>query len=137
MRTDAGLGAPPHGHWRFSTRAHPACLQSGMLDTLRFISLAVLCTALPALAQTSTAPADAPARLAPESRVQRIQHEDALSRIDELRVGGQTRSIDVQPKNGAPAYQIAPENTNGSPADNAGGTRTGSAGKSSWRLLSF
>lgn len=107
-----------------------------MLDTLRFISLAVLCTALPALAQTVAPPADAAPGPAIEPRVQRIQHEDALARIDELRVGGQTRRIDVQPKNGAPAYQIAPENGGGSPADNTG-TRTGSAGKSSWRLLSF
>lgn len=104
--------------------------------TFRLLALVPFCVALQAGAQTPAAPADAPAPLPPGPRVERIQHEDALSRIDELRVGGHTRSIEVQPKNGAPAYQIAPENMSGSPSDSAG-QRSGSAGKSSWRILSF
>ncbi len=41
-------------------------------------------------------------------RVQRIVVEDAGSRVDELRVGGQTQSITVQPKTGAamPSYEV-------------------------------
>lgn len=41
-------------------------------------------------------------------RVQRIVVEDAGSRVDELRVGGQTQSITVQPKTGTPlpAYEV-------------------------------
>lgn len=65
--------------------------------------------------------------------MERIRHEDALSRIDELKVGGQTRSIDVQPKNGAPAYQITP--ATGANSTNDG--QTGNSGRSRWRLLSF
>ncbi len=101
-------------------------------------SLAVLafglCTALPALAQV--APADNAPRepVSPRDRIERITHEDKLTRIDELRVGGQTQSIDVTPKNGAPAYQIQPDN--GSSSD-TGGKRTGNAGRSSWRILNF
>ncbi|AVO50242.1 hypothetical protein C6568_14045 [Melaminivora suipulveris] len=41
-------------------------------------------------------------------RVQRIVVEDAGSRVDELRVGGQTQSITVQPKTAAalPSYEV-------------------------------
>ena len=41
--------------------------------------------------------------------VERISVEDASTRIDEVRFGGQTRSITVQPKGGMPAYDIQPE----------------------------
>ena len=44
-----------------------------------------------------------------EQKVERIHHEDSGSTIDELRVGGQTRSITVQPSNkNAPAYEVKP-----------------------------
>ncbi len=41
-------------------------------------------------------------------RVQRIVVEDSGSRVDELRVGGQTQAITVQPKTGAalPSYEV-------------------------------
>lgn len=76
--------------------------------------------------------AEQPARNVDE-KIERIQHEDAGSRIDELRVGGQTRSITVQPKNGAPAYEVAP-------ARGGEDLSTGSSantGRSRWRLLNF
>ena len=43
-------------------------------------------------------------------RIERIVVEDAGSRIDELRVGGETRSITVEPKVGGklPAYEVRP-----------------------------
>ena len=93
--------------------------------------------ALPALAQTAPA-APLPAESTPlpagqEKAMERITHEDALSRIDELRVGGQTRSIAVQPKNGAPAYEVAPLPA----ADTATEGQGGSSGRSRWRVLSF
>lgn len=109
------------------------------------LTAAVLALALPALAQTANpqkpeqapsaaAPADAE-RQPPETvrPVERITHEDAYSRIDELKVGSQTRSIEVTPKNGAPAYEIAPEPG----ADNATNGAGGSSGRSRWRLISF
>jgi len=73
---------------------------------------------------SATALAQAPAALPPESappvrgeqQIERIRHEDAGSRIDELRVGGETKAITVQPKGDAPAYQLAPESNNRNPA---------------------
>ncbi|MBA4262076.1 MAG: hypothetical protein C0443_08710 [Comamonadaceae bacterium] len=90
----------------------------------------------PTRAQTN--PAAPPATSAPaaqpgDQRIERIRHEDALTRVDELRVGGLTRSITVMPKNGAPTYQIAPTPGGENPAD----ARNGSAGKSRWQLLNF
>ncbi|WP_042426824.1 hypothetical protein [Comamonas granuli] len=42
-------------------------------------------------------------------RTERIRVEDGGSRIDELRVGGQTQSITVQPKVGVlPEYEVQP-----------------------------
>ncbi|WP_374408330.1 hypothetical protein [Hydrogenophaga sp.] len=105
--------------------------------TRRLLATLALCAALPVVAQTAPGKAAEPAESQPlaagESKVmERITHEDALSRIDELRVGGQTRSIDVKPKNGAPAYEIQP--VTGADSANDG---QGSSGRSRWRILSF
>jgi hypothetical protein len=100
------------------------------------LAISALCLALPALAQNApgkVTPAEPVPLAAGEAKVmERITHEDAGSRIDELRVGGRTRSIDVQPKNGAPAYEIAPQPT----VDTANDGK-GSSGRSRWRILSF
>jgi hypothetical protein len=92
------------------------------------------CLSVSAGAQTTppaqTQPAD------PGQRVERITFEDKLTRIDELRVGGQTQRIEVTPKNGAPAYEIEPLRSTEPPSQGAGG-RTGNSGKSSWRLFNF
>ncbi len=70
-------------------------------------------------------------------KIERIRIEDQGNRIDELRVGGQTQSITVQPKNGAPAYEIPPGDnlTRSRPADN----RDGFAGRKQrvWNVLDF
>lgn len=93
--------------------------------------------ALASAAQGQTAPLEQPRQTAsPRDRIERITNEDALTRIDEVRVGGETKSIDVQPKNGAPAYQINP-GASGSATGEVGGKRTGNAGRSSWRILDF
>ncbi len=71
-------------------------------------------------------------------KIERIRHEDAGSRVDEVRVGGQTQSITVQPKvEGMPAYEVQPASPiRGRPRDiregldNPGGQRT-------WNLLRF
>jgi hypothetical protein len=55
-----------------------------------------------------------------EKRTERIAVEDTNARIDELRVGGETQSISVQPKNGMPAYQVTPK-----------------TGERSWKILGF
>lgn len=81
-----------------------------------------------ALAQTSAitpaAQASSPASVARknpvEQPVQLIQVEDASVRIDEVRVGSETKSISVQPKGALPAYQVAPV-----------------SGQRSWKVLGF
>ncbi len=84
-----------------------------------------------ALAQTATLP---PPKVV-EQRTERIQHKDAGSQIDELRVGGETRRIDVSTQTDVPAYQVTPHSANEAPA--SGGQRTGSGGKTSWRMFNF
>ena len=69
--------------------------------------------------------------------IQRIRTEDAGSRIDEVRVGGQTQSITVQPKTGVniPAYEVKPSDTaNGAAPSTSKGDTTGSR---VWNVLKF
>jgi hypothetical protein len=69
-------------------------------------------------------------------KIERIHVEDAANRIDELRVGGETRSIVVQPKSAMPAYEIQPDDLARSrPAD----SRDGLAGRKQrvWNVLGF
>ena len=80
---------------------------------------------------------DAPGpKLGPNQRIERIHHEDAGSTIDELRYGGQTLSIEVQPMANVPPYSVRP-------ADGVGGTQpTGSdrdptAGQPSWKIFKY
>ncbi len=93
-------------------------------------------------AQTPPATAVAPiAESAQPSRgdqvIQKIRIEDAGSRIDEVRVGGQTQSITVQPKTGlnVPAYEIKPSDTGrgAAPLSSSGDT----AGSRVWNVLKF
>ena len=84
--------------------------------------------------QAATPPVEpAPPVAGIEPRSERILHEDALTRVDVLRVGGQTRSITVQTKSGAPAYEVVPLTGSADPH----ATRNGSNGKSRWRLFDF
>ena len=85
----------------------------------------LLCGAAQAQTAASLPPAPAAsapasARQAPEQTTQHIVVEDASTRIDEVRVGSETKSITVQPKDGMPAYDVAP----------ASGERT-------WKVLGF
>ena len=89
-----------------------------------------------------TAQAQQPATVPPppsvtalEQKTEHITHEDAGSRIEELRVGGQTRSIDVQTKTDVPGYQVKPIDPTRTPEGSGPGASP--EGKSSWRLLNF
>jgi hypothetical protein len=64
-----------------------------------------------------------------EQSIERIRHEDKGSRIDELRVGGETKSITVSPKGNMPAYEIK--------VDSANRSTSGSSGSSGWKVLGF
>jgi hypothetical protein len=70
-------------------------------------------------------------------KIERITHEDAGSRIDELRVGGQTQSITVQPKANVPEYGISPTDMARSrPADHRDGM-SNATGQRFWNVLKF
>jgi len=101
--------------------------------SLLLAALVVFCGA-PAAAQ---APADAPETAKPAGRpdptIQRIHNQDAGSRIDELRVGGETQSITVQPAANVPAYEVKPIDASRS----GGGAESGTAGSRFWNILKF
>jgi hypothetical protein len=92
-----------------------------------------------ASAQTAAAPpavksADKPTGR-PDRAIERIRTEDAGSRIDELRVGGQTQSITVQPAANVPAYEVRPMDA--SRAGSGSAADTGSTGSRFWNILKF
>ena len=69
-------------------------------------------------------------------KIEFIRIEDAGNRIDEVRVGGQTTSIAVQPKANVPGYEV-PGNDMARNRDVD--TREGSTGSRQrvWKLLDF
>ena len=72
-----------------------------------------------------------------DQRTERIRVEDGGSRVDELRVGGQTQTITVQPKTGnMPAYEVLPSDG----VRNLPGSRNGSestTGPRVWNVIKF
>ena len=115
-----------------------------------FVALSLL-AAGPGTAQTNAAvpvqvapaPASIPLVLAPsakgptDKRIEHIHIEDAGSRIDELRVGGETQTITVSPKGGMPAYEVEPNTGNRSPATTERGSAGASGGTRVWKILGF
>ena len=92
------------------------------------LTLALTCTSFcwaqaSAPGQTAANSPQSAASAAPgviEKRTEHIHVEDTASKIDELRIGGETKTIDVQPKGGMPAYQVAP-----------------TTGERTWKVLGF
>ena len=99
----------------------------------------------PALSHAQQAPAAAApgAGAAPVDRAtepldgrrnQTIEHitvEDSGARVDEMRYGGVTQSINVQPKNAMPAYQVQPtDERRARQGDGSGGSRV-------WNVMKF
>ncbi len=74
----------------------------------------------------------------PEKKIERIRIEDDGTRIDELRYGGETQSIKVQPKFGAPEYQVVPRDAARQRLevgrDNSG---VGTSGQRVWNVFGF
>ena len=126
--------------------APPALFRTLVLIAL--LPLTTLCAAQtptqPALAAantTTTAAATvtptAPPPGRPDQTIQRIRLEDAGARIDEIRVGGETQSITVQPKTGLnmPAYEVKPaDSTRGAAPSTA---RHDTNGPRVWNVLRF
>jgi hypothetical protein len=103
---------------------------------LLLAALVVFCAA-PAGAQVPAADTATDVKPAgrPDQTIQRIHNQDAGSRIDELRVGGETQSITVQPAANVPAYEIKPIDASRSSSSGAG--ETGTAGSRFWNILKF
>lgn len=126
-------------------RSHIACaLQQKYNGVMRAATLLLtsLLLSAPVLAQDKGENSPQPNAQAPEQltkseqkgdkrnqRIERIRVEDGGSRVDELRVGGETKNITVQPKVGnLPSYEVQPQNTEGSDGTN---------GRRVWRALQF
>lgn len=106
---------------------------------MRLRSLLSIAT-LAATAAAAQTPAPAESAKGGEARgrnqkIERIRVEDGGNRIDELRVGGETQNVTVQPKGGAPAYEMQPSDLSRSrPSDSRDG---GPANKRVWNVLNF
>lgn len=69
-------------------------------------------------------------------KIERIHIEDAGNRIEELRVGGQTQNVTVQPKADVPAYELQPDdNARSRPSE----SREGFSGRKQrvWNVFDF
>jgi hypothetical protein len=79
---------------------------------MRLSLLMIPVAALAAASALAQAPAPSPAASREplqgpaNPRLEFIRHEDASSRIDEVRYGGETQRIVITPKSGAPEYEI-------------------------------
>ena len=65
-------------------------------------------SAAPSNKASATPGSTSPGSSSSNQLIERIQIDGASARIDEVRVGGETRSITVQPKGGLPAYEVQP-----------------------------
>lgn len=105
-----------------------------------FLSLTVALVTTATFAQNSSQVALDNAQMGAEGardqRIERIAYEDKATRIEELREGGQTRRITVQPKGeGMPTYEVEPaQRQYGS---GAGGSQDGTNGRRTWRAFEF
>jgi starvation-inducible outer membrane lipoprotein len=103
---------------------------------MRTIGILLAFSAVSAFAQT---PPDSPReQLDPRKnqKVEIIVVEDDSNRIQEVRMGGQTEKVTVQPKD-APAYEIEPAHMARSrPADERNGMSS-AGGKRRWNIFSF
>lgn len=110
-----------------------AAIFSLLTMSLSFAQTAVTPPALP-LAAAAAAP---PVSSLPDKSIQRIRTEDSGSRIDEVRVGGETQSITVQPKSGStlPPYEIRPsEGAKGGPPSTSSSDTNGAR---VWNVMKF
>ncbi|HMA06974.1 MAG TPA: hypothetical protein VKP68_03890 [Ramlibacter sp.] len=119
------------------------------LIVLLLVGTAVSAQTPPAPAAAPLAPAAAPVLTPQEQekadraegrRNQKVEHihlEDSTNVIDEVRFGGQTQSITVQPKNKMPEYEVQPNDLSRTrPSDNRDGSNS-TPGKSLWNVHKF
>ena len=138
MRMDKPLENAKIASRSFPGLAGPA-YNTGMKIAFRpFIAAAL--AALPlamAVAQTvaSVPAADQANAARADKKIERIRTEDAGARIDELRVGGETQQITVQPKTGGMVYEVKPAEGARGAAPAAASSDTN--GPRVWNVLKF
>ncbi len=103
------------------------------------LAVLALCGTSALHAQPAAAADPAPAGdsgRASEPNVRRIVIEDDATRIDELRVRGETQSLSVQPKHGGARYEIVPV-PGGRDLATGPTTPRGAVGQRVWRVFQF
>jgi hypothetical protein len=117
-----------------------------LLPCARLAVLALGCALPCAATLAQNAPPAGPATVQNEpdkepgrfnQRIEHIRIEDRNNRIDELRVGGQTQNITVQPKTfEVPAYQVMP-NDDRSRREGASVSGNGDSSRVWWDVFKF
>jgi hypothetical protein len=72
----------------------------------------------------------------PEPKVEHIVVQDDNTRIEELRVRGQTLKVTVKPKHAA-EYEIVTNPTGRDPSQNRANSLPGAGGRRVWNILKF
>lgn len=122
-------------------------MASTPLSFFRHALLALVCAVPVVAVQAQTAaqptpatPAEAKAEARAEGRrnqkIENIHVEDGGAAVDEVRYGGQTQSITVQPKANVPSYQVLP-NDGGRERQGQSETGTGGNGPRVWNVMKF
>jgi hypothetical protein len=109
-----------------------------MTSDLAFAAvLSLICVAAPCQAQTART-AQPTTQSKTEPQAMRTSVEDGGSKIDELRVRGQTQQVVVTPKGGGitKSYEIIMNRTGRSPAEGTGGNHS-AVGKRVWNVTDF
>ncbi|MCV2361348.1 hypothetical protein LNV08_20495 [Paucibacter sp. TC2R-5] len=108
-----------------------------LLTPLLALSLAAFVSPAAFAADKAEATAPASAQPVADAKVVETVIEDDNTRIEELRVRGQTQKVTVQPKNSKlPSYEIIMGDASRDLSPGAGTTRA-AAGRRVWSVLSF
>jgi hypothetical protein len=123
-------------------------LRQALLATVCAMSAAAACAqtgALPSPPGGAASPAAESSRSASpgssedgkrNQKIENIHVEDGGAKVDEVRYGGQTQSITVQPKANVPAYEVLP-NDGGRERQGQPETGTNGNGPRVWNVLKF
>lgn len=106
--------------------AHPSFV---LIATLALVASSAFAQTLPsAAAPQANLNQPVPSKSPSNQLIERITVDDGGAKIQELRFGGETRTITVQPKNGMPAYDVRP--ISGADQQPGSGART-------WKIFGF
>jgi hypothetical protein len=119
-------------------------MASNLSSFFRHALLALVCAVPVAAVHAQSAPtppapdakADARAEARRNQKIENIHVEDGGAKVDEVRYGGQTQSITVQPKANVPSYQVLP-NDGGRERQGPSETGSGGNGQRVWNVMKF